>query len=476
MEPLRSASVRGLGVVAPPLDTPALTATSAVQLARMIAAGEVSAQQVTAAHLQRIADVDRELHALVHLDGDGALAAARRVDSARRRGRPLGPLAGVPVVIKDNIDVRRQTTACGSRAHAGVLALRNARAVARVGAAGAVLLGRANMDELAMGASTLTSAFGPTRNPWDARRSPGGSSGGSAAAVAAGLAPLAIGTDTGGSIREPAAQCGVVGMAPSPGLVPMTGVVPFARELDRVGPLARDVPDTALLLAVLSGRHELAAAGARPSGVRGLRVGVVDELCSARNSSGVLAGLARVRERLDVLGVQTVAVSIPSAVDALETYLHLTSAACVPLLADYVRTGNAGPEVLRRFEIGQALRSRNDGRLAHARSVRDLLRQQTAAALDGCDMLLAPTMPTTAPVLPGPPLDGTTRDDLDDPLAAPYTDCWTVGANLAGSAALSVPAGRCPDDGMPVAVMLSAAAGSDARLLELGAAIGSSAT
>lgn len=454
------------------IGAPALTSMPATMLARLVAAGDLGAEEITAAHLQRIADVDRDLNAFVYVDGDGALAAARRIDSARRRGRPLGPLAGVPLVVKDNFDIRRQTTSCGSRAHAGVLALRNARAVARVVAAGAVLLGRTNMDELAMGASTLTSAFGPTRNPWDVRRSPGGSSGGSAAAVAAGLAPLAIGSDTGGSIREPAAQCGVVGMAPSPGAVPVGGMVPFAPDLDRVGPLARNVGDAALLLSVLAGRPDLAVGAASAHGsLVGLRVGVVTQLCDERNSAAVQAGLHRTLERLACLGVQTVRVSLPATTAALEAYLHLTSAACVPLIAAYVRTGNAGPEVVRRYEIGQALRTQDRDALARARSIRDELRAQTASALRSCDVLLSPTMPATAPVLPDLDASGRSVADLDDPLAAPYTDCWTVGANVAGTAALSVPAGRSADDGMPVAVMLAGAAGSDARLLNLGAAL-----
>ncbi len=441
-----------------------------------MADGELSAEEITAAHLQHIADVDRQLHALVQVDAEGALAAARRIDSARRRGRPLGPLAGVPVVVKDNFDVRRQTTACGSRAHDGVVALRNARAVARIVAAGGVLLGRANMDELAMGASTSTSAFGPTHNPWDLRRSPGGSSGGSAAAVAAGLAPLAIGSDTGGSIREPAAQCGVVGLAPSPGLVPVAGLVPFAPELDRVGPLARDVGDTALLLSVLAARPDLAVVARPAAAALGtLRVGVVTELCAQRNSPGVLAGLARALERLAALGIDTVEVSLPATADALQAYLQLTSAACVPLLVEYVRTGNAGPEVLRRHAIGEALRGRDGALLARARAVRADLRRQTAAALGQCDVLLSPTMPTTAPMLPqsvpGAPGSRAGVTALDDPLAAPYTDCWTVGANLAGVPALSVPAGESADDGMPVAVMLAGPPGSDATLLALGAAL-----
>ncbi|GAB2487402.1 amidase [Jatrophihabitans fulvus] len=450
------------------------TTLSATRLAHLVGAGELSAEEVVAAHLQRIADLDPGpggLHSLVHVDGEGALTRAAAIDHDRRTGRPLGPLVGVPFVVKDNIDVRRQTTSSGSRAHTDVVALRDAPVVGRLLDAGAVLIGRANMDELAMGASTHTSAFGPTRNPWDRRRSPGGSSGGSAAALAAGFAALSLGTDTGGSIREPASQCGVVGMAPSPGLVPVEGTVPFAPDFDRVGPLGRTVADTARLLAVLSDDPQLASLALHPSGPRTLRVGVVEELCGPRNHDGVLARLAAAELLLAELGIEVVRVSVPDGLRALATYMTITSAACVVSLEPYVRTGHAGDEVVRRWELGVSLLRDGRDELSAAERVRADLVAQTHAALTRCDVLLSPTMPTTAPLLWDETAD---RHDihaevLADPMTAPYTDCWTVVANLTGLPSLSLPAGRSSEDGMPVGVMLTGRAGSDGDLLALAA-------
>ena len=443
-----------------------LTALSAGRIAQAVVAGELSAEEVTAAHLRHIADVDPAVRALVAVDGDWALAKARRIDERRCRGEALGPLAGVPFVVKDNIDVRRRTTACGSAAHEGVLALRHAPAVSRLLTAGAVLLGRANMDELAMGASTQTSAFGATRNPWDLRRSPGGSSGGSAAAVAAGFAPLSLGTDTGGSIREPAAQCGVVGMAPSAGLVPVSGVVPFAPDFDRVGPLARSCTDAALMLAALTGRRGLSLEF--PPTLSGLRVGVVDELRGPSNQPGVLDRLDSAQQLLMRLGAELVDVSVPDAMRGLDAYMTITSAACVPVLERYVRTGQAGAEVTRRWEFGRALRNGGARHLAAAHRIQHQLVEQTRHALDNCDLLLSPTMPTTAPLLADAEAAG---PELAAELPAPYTECWTVVANLAHLPAISVPAGRSGDDGMPVGVMLAGRPESDALLLQVAAAL-----
>ncbi|MDT4903031.1 MAG: aspartyl-tRNA(Asn)/glutamyl-tRNA(Gln) amidotransferase subunit [Pseudonocardiales bacterium] len=468
MEPVHPESASALALST----APAITRLSAGQIAELIARDELCAEEVVAAHLHHIADVDRTLRALVSCNGERALGEARRIDRDRRLGGAVGPLAGVPFVVKDNIDVRRQTTSSGSRAHANVVALRDALVVRRLRAAGAVLLGRANMDELAMGASTQTSAFGATRNPWDVRRSPGGSSGGSAAAVAAGLATVSVGSDTGGSIREPAAQCGVVGMAPSPGLVPVAGVVPFAPDLDRVGPLTRSVADSARLLAVLSGRPDLAVLSQRA--VHQLRVGVVEELSGSANQPGVLARLQVVRHALRRLGVEIISVSVPDSPRALGAYMKITSAACVPLLEPYVRTGQAGDEVVRRWQIGRALLGPGGAdELADAFAVQQRLAEQTRSLFGQCDVLLSPTMPTTAPLLRDETADlaDSSAAELADPMAAPYTDCWTVVANLAGLPSLSLPAGRCAFDGMPVGVMLCGRRGSDRDLLDLGAAL-----
>ncbi len=417
-----------------------------------------------AAHLGRHAEVDGEINALVVVDGEHALAQAREIDVRRLRGEALGPLAGVPVVVKDNIDVQGQTTANGSRSHHDVLALRDATVTERLRRADAVLLGRANMDELAMGASTQTSAFGATRNPRDPRRSPGGSSGGSAAAVASGQVPVSVGTDTGGSIREPASQCGVVGMAPSRELVPLDGVVPFAPGFDRVGPFGRTVADAALLLSVLADDPGLVDAVV-PTGLGGLRIGLVTELAGPPNQPGVLERLRAAAEGLAGLGAKVVEVSLPDAPAALATYMTITSCASVPALWPYVEIGAAGEEVMRRFELGSWL-LREGETLARAEEERWLLCDQVGRALSRCDLLLSPTMPTTAPLLAQ-----VSADDLADPMARPYTDCWTVVANLTGIPAISVPYGDSPDDGMPVGVMLAGRDGSDALLLRVAAGL-----
>jgi aspartyl-tRNA(Asn)/glutamyl-tRNA(Gln) amidotransferase subunit A len=441
------------------------TELSAARVAHLVRTGRVSALAVVEAHLDRISDAEPWTRALVHVDREGALAQARAVDVRRAAGRDPGPLAGVPVAVKDNIDVLGQVTSCGSKAH-GDPARVDAEVTRRLRLAGAVLVGRANMDELAMGASTQTSAFGRTHNPHDVRRSAGGSSGGSAAAVAAHEAMLSVGTDTGGSVREPASQCGVVGMAPTPGLVPLRGVVPFAPGLDRVGPLARTVEDAALLLAVLGDRPGLAAVTGTTV-LRGLRVGVLTQLRSRRNQSGVLARLDATVGLLRGLGAEVVELSAPAAGRALATYMTITSAACVPTLAPYVRTGLAGAEVERRYAWGLELLREVPSPLEVAEAARAVLHAQVMQALDGCDVLLSPTMPTTAPLLEG----HASPEDLADPLAAPYTDCWTVVANLTGLPALSLPSGRSPDDGMPVGTMLMGQPRSDHLLLRLAAAL-----
>jgi aspartyl-tRNA(Asn)/glutamyl-tRNA(Gln) amidotransferase subunit A len=448
-----------------PSGVTSLTELSATRVAALVASREVSVVEVAQAHLDRVAEAEPWVRALVHVDREDVLDQARRLDVRRAEGHDLGPLAGVPVVVKDNVDVRGQVTTCGSKSH-GAEARVDAQLTRRLRQAGALLLGRANMDELAMGASTQTSAYGRTHNPHDVRRSAGGSSGGSAAAVAAHEAPLAVGTDTGGSVREPASQCGVVGMAPTPGLVPMRGVVPFAPGLDRAGPLARTVADAALLLGVVGGRPGLASATADPD-VRGLRVGVLEELRSARNQTGVLARLDAVLETLRGLGAEIVPVSAPAAGRALATYMTITSAASVPVLAPYVRSGLAGPEVERRYAWGLELLRENPSPLEVAEVARDILRGQVDAALAGVDVLLSPTMPTTAPLLEG----HISPEDLADPMAAPYTDCWTVVANLVGLPALSLPSGRSSDDGMPVGTMLMGPARTDHVLLEVAAAL-----
>ena len=441
------------------------TRLPAYRLAELVGSGEVSAVQVVQEHLERVAVAEPWTRALVHLDRDAVLEQAELIDIRRAAGQTCGPLAGVPVVLKDNIDVRDEVTTSASKAHGGP-ALVDSDVCRRLRRAGAVVLGRANMDELALGASTQTSAYGRSHNPHDVRRSAGGSSGGSAVAVAAHESTLALGTDTGGSIREPASQCGVVGMAPSPGVVPMRGVVPFAPSLDRVGPLARTVRDAALLLSVVGGRPSLADV-IGDLDVRGLRVGVLSELRGSRNQIGVLDRLDAVLDVLRSLGAEIVTVSAPAAGRALPTYMTITSAAAVPVLAPFVKTGLAGEEVVRRYEWGLQLLRQRPSPLEVAEAARSILHGQVSAALQVCDVLVSPTMPTTAPLLEG----HMSVEDMADPLAAPYTDCWTVVANLVGLPAVSVPSGRSPADGMPVGAMVMGSPRTDHRLLRVAAAL-----
>ncbi|KQT89412.1 hypothetical protein ASG49_16755 [Marmoricola sp. Leaf446] len=441
-----------------PYDAPPGT-SDARATARAVRRGERCAEEVLEAHLEVVARLNAEVNALVHVDAEGALAAARALDERVAAGIRPGALAGVPVVVKDNIDVGGQTTAAGSAGRLPVSAVRDATVVTRLRAADAILLGRANMDELAMGASTQTSAFGPTRNPLDHRRSPGGSSGGSAAAVASGMAPLALGTDTGGSVREPASQCGLVGIAPSQGRFPMRGVLPFAPGFDTVGPLGRSVGDVRLATEVLVGRRLRSRLGGR------VRLGVPQELCGPANQPGVLERFDEALERLRGLGCVVDPVSLPTAPRGLDAYMKLTSVAALPVLRQGVQTPHAGAEVVRRHEYADHLRRHGRDLLEAAERDRHWLRAETRAALAEHDLLVSPTMPTTAPLLFG----DLTPEDLTDPMARPYTDCWTVVTSLGGFPSLSVPMGTSPADGMPVGLMLAGPPGSDADLLALGA-------
>lgn len=434
-------------------------------VAAAVSRGERTAQEVLAAHLAVVQDRNDDVNALCQVDAESAVAQARVVDDRVGTGHPVGRLAGVPVAVKDNVDVRGQVTSAGSAGRPPVSARRDATVVTRLRAAGAVVLGRANMDELAMGASTQTSAFGATRNPLDLRRSPGGSSGGSAAAVAAGMVPVALGSDTGGSIREPASQCGLVGVAPSHGLVPLRGVVPFAPGLDTVGPLTRTVADALLVTEVLAGRRLPSRLLDRPASGGRVRLGVPRELCGPRNQPGVLGLLESALELLRELGCTTVEVSLPTAPRALEIYVRLASVEALPTLRDQVQQEYAGAEVLRRRAYAEHLLRHAPADLERAAAGRERLREELRTALDEVDLLVCPTMPTTAPLLFG----DRSPEELTDPLSRPYTDCWTVVTSLAGLPSLSVPMGLAAHDGMPAGLMVIARPGADGDLFALAA-------
>jgi len=477
-----------------------LTRMTAARLADVVAGGQASAVEVTQAHLDRITAVDHDVHAFLHVDTDGALAAAAAVDTARARdGRSgLGPLAGVPLALKDVLAMEGVPTTCGSRILEGWLPAYDATVTRRLKDAGVVILGKTNMDEFAMGSSTEHSAFGPTHNPWDLSRIPGGSGGGSAAAVAAFEAPLAIGTDTGGSIRQPAAVTGTVGIKPTYGGVSRYGLVALASSLDQAGPCARNVLDAALLHAVIAGHDPLDSTSidrpvpavveaARHGDVRGMRVGVVRELTGDGYQPGVQQRFDEAVVLLQELGAQVVEVSCPHFPYALAAYYLILPSECSSNLAKFdgmrfglrvgddgtrsveevmgrTRASGFGEEAIRRIMLGTYALSAGyyDAFYGSAQKVRTLVTGDFAAAFEQVDVLVSPTAPTTAFKL---------GEKLDDPLAMYLNDVATIPANLAGTPGLSLPVGLAPEDGLPVGLQVMAPVLADDRLYRVGAAL-----
>ncbi|WP_239335635.1 Asp-tRNA(Asn)/Glu-tRNA(Gln) amidotransferase subunit GatA [Frankia sp. CiP3] len=469
---------------------------SAAQTAAAIAAGELSALEVTQAALDRIAKVDDRINAFLHVDVDGAVAAARGVDRRRAAGERLGPLAGVPLALKDVFAARGMPTTCGSRMLAGWRPPYDATVVAKLRAAGVVIIGKANMDEFAMGSSTENSAYGPTRNPWDTDRIPGGSSGGSAAAVAAFETPVSIGTDTGGSIRQPAAVCGLVGVKPTYGGVSRYGLVAFSSSLDQAGPLARTVTDAALLHAAIAGHDPLdttsielpvpgVVAAAASRDLRGVRIGVVRELSGDGYDIGVRARFSDALEVLVGLGAEVIEVSCPHFVYALPAYYLIAPSECSSNLARFdamrfglrigddgeagaeevmTRTRGAGfgAEVKRRIMLGTYALSSGyyDAYYGQAQKVRTLISQDFTAAYERVDVLASPTTPTVAFRL---------GEKVDDPVAMYLSDLCTIPSNLAGGPAMSLPIGLA--DGLPVGFQIMAPTFADDRLYQVGGAL-----
>ncbi len=481
-----------------------LTERTASELAGLISGGEVAAVEVAQAHLDRIAAHDGALHAFLHVDAAGALAAARAVDDARASGAVLGPLAGVPLAMKDVVVTKDVPTTAGSRILEGWVPPYDATIVRRVKDAGIVMLGKTNMDEFAMGSSTENSAYGPSRNPWDLNRIPGGSSGGSSAAVAANEAPLAIGTDTGGSIRQPAAVTGIVGHKPTYGAVSRYGLIAFSSSLDQAGPFGRTVLDTALLHEVMAGYDPcdstsinapvspvVAAArdGAQASGLAGVRVGVVRELGGEGYQPGVLAAFEAAVETLRGLGAQVVEVSCPHFDYALAAYYLIAPSECSSNLArfDAVRYGlrvgddgvnsledvmsatreaGFGAEVKRRIMIGTYALSSGyyDAYYAQAQKVRTLIARDFEAAFERADVLVSPTSPFVAFEL---------GERIDDPMAMYVNDLCTLPASLAGTPAISVPCGLAVSPAhppLPVGLQIMAPALADERCYRVAAA------
>ncbi|GAA2025177.1 Asp-tRNA(Asn)/Glu-tRNA(Gln) amidotransferase subunit GatA [Agromyces tropicus] len=470
---------------------------SAADLAAKLASGEVSSVEATQAHLDRIAAVDGAVHAFLHVN-DAALESAADVDRRRAAGEELGPLAGVPIAIKDVLVTTGMPSTSGSRILEGWIPPYDATPVRKVREAGMVPLGKTNMDEFAMGSSTEHSAYGPTHNPWDLERIPGGSGGGSAAAVAAFEAPLALGSDTGGSIRQPAHVTGTVGTKPTYGGVSRYGSIALASSLDQVGPVSRTVLDAALLHDVIAGHdpHDQTsipdpwpsmAEAVRNADVSGLRIGVVKELDSDGFQSGVRQRFHEALELLAANGAEIVEVGAPNFEYAIAAYYLILPAEASSNLAkfDSVRFGlrvvpegggtveevmaatreaGFGPEVKRRIILGTYALSAGyyDAYYGSAQKVRTLVQQDFASAFDRVDVLATPTAPTTAFRL---------GEKLDDPLAMYLNDVATIPANLAGVPGISVPAGLAPEDGLPVGVQFLAPAREDARLYNVGGAL-----
>ncbi|WP_369139788.1 Asp-tRNA(Asn)/Glu-tRNA(Gln) amidotransferase subunit GatA [Modestobacter versicolor] len=480
-----------------------LTTVDVAELSRLLTTGEVSAAEVTRAHLDRISAADDRLGAYLHVEHDSALAAATAVDEARSGGADLGPLAGVPVALKDLVVTEGVPTTSGSKILEGWLPPYSATIATRLADAGTVMLGKTNMDEFAMGSSTENSAYQVSRNPWDLDRIPGGSSGGSSAAVAGHLAPWAIGTDTGGSIRQPAAVTGLVGHKPTYGSVSRYGLIAFSSSLDQAGPMARTVLDAALMHEViggydprdstsidapLAGLADAARSGA-DGDLRGLRVGVVRELGGDGHTDGYDPGvLARTHEAVEVLaglGADVVEVSCPSFDLALPAYYLIAPSEASSNLARYegvrfgLRVGDDGshdldevmaltreqgfgPEVKRRIILGTYALSSGyyEAYYGQAQKVRTLITREFTAGFADVDVLVSPTMPTVAFPLGA---------RVDDPIAMYAADLCTLPASLAGLPAISVPSGL--SEGLPVGLQIMAPALADDRCYRVAAAL-----
>jgi len=473
----------------------------AATLGAKIAAKEVSSTEVTRACLDQIAETDGDYHAFLHVAEEQALAEAARVDAAVAAGESLpSPLSGVPLALKDVFTTTDMPTTCGSKILEGWTSPYDATVTARLRAAGIPILGKTNMDEFAMGSSTENSAYGPTRNPWNVDRVPGGSGGGSAAALAAFQAPLAIGSDTGGSIRQPAALTATVGVKPTYGTVSRYGLIACASSLDQGGPCARTVLDTALLHQVIAGHDPkdstsveaeapdvVAAARAGASGdLKGVRIGVVKQLRGDGYQAGVLASFNAAVEQLTALGAEVSEVDCPHFDFSLPAYYLILPSEVSSNLARFdamryglrvgddgthsaeevmalTRAAGFGPEVKRRIMIGTYALSAGyyDAYYNQAQKVRTLIAGDLDEAYKSVDVLISPATPTTAFPL---------GEKVDDPLAMYLFDLCTLPLNLAGHCGMSVPSGLSTDDNLPVGLQIMAPALADDRLYRVGAA------
>lgn len=478
-----------------------LTSLTAAELAEKIHSGEVTSREVTQAHLDRIAETDGELNAFLHVGAEAALQAADEVDKGLAAGEaPASPLAGVPLALKDVIVTTDAPTTAASKILEGWMSPYDATVTRRIREAGIPILGKTNLDELAMGSSTENSAYGPTRNPYDLERTPGGSGGGSAAALAAGQAPLAIGTDTGGSIRQPAALTNTVGVKPTYGTVSRYGLIAAASSLEQAGPTGRTVLDTALLHEVIAGHDPfdattvdrpvaglVDAARAGASGdLTGLKVGVVKQFDRDGWQPGVMSSYHASLEQLTAQGAEVIEVDCPHFDDALAAYYLIMPCEVSSNLArlDGMRYGlrvgddgthsaeevmaltraaGFGPEVKRRIILGTYALSVGyfDAYYLQAQRVRTLIAQDFDRAFGKVDVLVTPTTPSTAFKL---------GEKVSDPVEMYNFDLCTLPLNLAGLCGMSVPAGFAEDSGLPVGLQIMAPAFADDRLYRVGAA------
>ena len=471
---------------------------TAAQMADALAKGETTSVELTQAHLDRVADVDGQVKAFLHVDTEGALAQAKDVDARRAKGEKLSPIAGVPLALKDVLAQKGVPTTAGSKILQGWRPPYDSTVVSKLKSAGVVIMGKTNMDEFAMGSSTENSGYGPTFNPWDLTRTPGGSSGGSAAAVSSFEAPLAIGSDTGGSIRQPAAVTGTVGVKPTYGGVSRYGLIALASSLDQAGPCARTVLDTALLHSVIAGYDPkdstsinkpvpAVVEAAKRGDIKGMKIGVVKELSGDGYQAGVLTRFNETVKIIEDLGAEVIEVTCPSFPYALAAYYLILPSECSSNLAKFdgirfglragddgtksveqvmseTRAAGFGDEVIRRVILGTYALSAGyyDAYYGQAQKVRTLVARDFASAFEKVDVLISPTAPTTAFKI---------GEKLDDPLAMYLNDIATIPVNLAGLPGMSLPIGLAPEDNLPVGMQVIAPAMADERLYNVGAAV-----
>jgi aspartyl-tRNA(Asn)/glutamyl-tRNA(Gln) amidotransferase subunit A len=471
---------------------------SAHEMSAAMVAGEITSEKLTQEHFDRIAEVDADVHAFLYLDHQGALAQARAVDAARARGEKVGPLAGVPLALKDVMVQKGIPTTAGSKILEGWRPPYDATLVTKLKEAGVVILGKTNCDEFAMGSSTENSAYGPTHNPWDLTRIPGGSGGGSSASLAAFEAPLAIGTDTGGSIRQPAAVTGTVGVKPTYGGVSRYGLIAFSSSLDQAGPCARTVMDAAFLHEVIAGHDPKDATSinapvpqvvnaAKGGDIKGMKIGVVKELNGDGYQTGVRSRFEESLELLAKAGAEIVEVSCPNFEYALASYYLIAPSECSSNLARFdamrygLRVGDEdgvsaelvmnltrevgfGREVKRRIILGTYALSSGyyDAYYGSAQKVRTLIIEDFTKAFAKADVLVSPTTPTTAFKI---------GEKVDDPLAMYLNDIATIPVNMAGNCGMSLPCGLAPEDGLPVGFQIMAPAMQDHLMYSVGAAL-----